>query len=115
MYKEKLLRNINYYGVQREKRKLAEEVDELIEAITEYEFAKKTNEICLKKGYEEIWDLDILRKHIVEELGDTMTVLEQFRFYYMLLVKEITESMRIKIDRQMNRIDEEVENDINKR
>jgi NTP pyrophosphatase (non-canonical NTP hydrolase) len=94
---EKLLKNINHYGIDEEKRKVTEEADELREAITEYEFAKKSVYT---------YDLYSLREHIIEEIADVQVVLNQFKLYYRIPDEKVRDVMIKKIDRQMERIGE---------
>ena len=95
---EKLLKNINYFGVDTEKRKLTDECEELRDAITEYEFAKKS-------GY--TYDLCSLREHIIEEFADVMVIMNQIKLYYDIPEKEIIPVMIEKLERQMERIENE--------
>ena len=95
---EKLLKNINYFGIDTEKRKVTDEADELRDAITEYEFAKKS---------EYSYDLYSLREHIIEEIADVQVVLNQFKLYYCIFDEEVKRVMIEKINRQMERIENE--------
>jgi NTP pyrophosphatase (non-canonical NTP hydrolase) len=104
---EKLLKNINHYGVNHQQRKLQEEVFELQEAITRYEFAKKDNKAELEFSGEEKWDLEHFKKHIIEELADVQMMINQFKLYYEILDKAVTNVMIYKTDRQMERIENE--------
>ncbi len=93
--KEKLLNIINYYGVNHQQRKLAEEVFELQEAITEYGFY-----------YSDYPDSQIreARQHITEEIADVMVLLNQFAFHYDIKLEEINKVMSFKVNRQLERI-----------
>ena len=99
---EKLLKNINHYGLRTELRKLNEECYELIEAIKDYEFQK---EACESVGCSRI-HVDKERKHVVEEIADVQVLLNQFKLYYGISDEEVKEVMIKKIDRQMERIKE---------
>ena len=87
---EKLLKNINHYGVKIELRKLNEECFELIEAIRDYE------EVYSKHNY---------KQYIIGEIADVMVLLNQFKLYYGISDEEVKEVMIKKIDRQMERIE----------
>lgn len=92
---EDVLKIIKHYGVNAQQRKLAEEVFELQEAITQYEeprVYRDTNQIA-------------------EELSDVMVMLKQFRVYYNISDKTINTIMRKKIQRQLERIKKEVEHE----
>lgn len=85
---EKLLKIINKFGVNNQQRKLVEEVFELNEVITKHE--------ALGCEYQ----------HIVEEIADVMVILEQFKLYYGITSKEITDIFWNKVDRTLDRIEE---------
>ena len=86
---EQLLRIINHYGLNNQQRKLAEEVFELQESMTKYEYSPIADK----------YDIE-------EELADVMVMLEQFRLYYDIPSMTITEIMQQKIERQLKRIEE---------
>lgn len=95
--KENLLKIINYYGVNNQQRKLAEEVFELQEAITifdnDYETLNIENEI----------------NHIAEEIADVLNLIEQFMYYYDIDFNEqVLEIKHLKVIRQLERIKNEV-------
>ena len=93
---EKLLKNINHYGVNHQQRKLQEEVFELQEAITNRE---------LHWNYDtEIQDIKPYNEHLIEEIADVQVLLNQFKLYYGISDEEVKEVMIKKIDRQMERI-----------
>ena len=103
---EKLLKNINHYGVNHQQRKLQEEVFELQEAVSKYQFAEEEN-LESELFYEPVkWDLYKLKEYIIEELADVMVLLNQFKLYYGISDEEVKEVMIKKIDRQMERIGE---------
>ena len=97
---EKLLKIIDYYGVQHQQRKLAEEFLELEEAITVHELKETVSyEIPLT-------EIVGTREHIIEELADVMVLLTQFKEYYQIDGNEILDVMKKKIDRQLQRMQE---------
>ena len=94
--KNDLLKIILHYGVNAQQRKLAEEVFELQEAITAYE-----------NDYEGL-NMGNDTNHIAEEIADVMVLLNQFKAYYNIPNETILVFMRGKIDRQLERIKNEV-------
>ena len=96
--KEELKQIIEYYGVIPQLKYFQSEVFELNEAIfehyyDEYKFENDT----------------VLKKHITEEIADVLVMLKQFQYYYRIEDKEIEEVMKFKIERQLERIKNEVE------
>lgn len=91
MYKRKLKDIIKNYGVKAQIKYWATEVQELNEAIIEYEMQKS------KEQYE----------HIVEELADNLVMLNQIRYFYNIDEDKIVKIMKQKIDRQIERIKNE--------
>ena len=98
--KEDLLKIISHYGVNAQQRQLAEEVFELQEAILTRE---------LHWHYDtEIQDIRPLDNHIAEEIADVMIMLNQFKAYYGIPDTILLVFMQSKIDRQLERIKNEV-------
>lgn len=86
--RKKALKIIEHYGINNQQRKFNEEVFELQEAITTYEF----NPIDLK--------------HIAEEIADCEVLLAQFKEYYNISDCTITRFKEFKIDRQLKRMED---------
>lgn len=87
--REDLLKIINYYGVNNQQRKLAEEVFELQEAITQYEESRRYRDTS----------------HIAEEIADVLNLVEQFMYYYNIdFNKQVLEIKHLKVIRQLERI-----------
>ena len=86
--KDKLLQIINHYGIEHQQRKLEEEIFELQQAIT-------------------LFETSTTKYNIEEELADTMVLLQQIGYYYDLDDLEINKIMQFKIDRQLERIENE--------
>lgn len=84
MQEEKLLKIINHYGKSHQVRKLLEEVGELIETIMNDD-----------------------KHNMVQEIADCMVLLEQFKLYYGISSEEITNIFWSKVDRQLDRIENE--------
>lgn len=100
--KEKLLKIINNYGVNHQLKHLYTEMYEFTEAVLEYEnagwdFNDEKCEHIVEKYYD----------HIQEEFSDLMVMLEQFKAYYNLDNDKIVDIMYKKIERQLNRIENE--------
>ncbi len=103
---EDLLKIINYYGFNGQLKKLNEECYELIEAIKDYEYQK---EACMNNHCTEL-HVEKCKEHMEEEFADVMVVLEQFKTFYQLDNDKIVDIMYSKIDRQLERIEREVNN-----
>ena len=99
--KEDLLKIINHYGVNAQQRKLAEEVFELQEAIT------KAQDVYDKTVLFQEYTSN-LKTNIAEEIADVMVMLNQFKAYYGIPNETILVFMRGKVDRQLERIKNEV-------
>lgn len=91
-----LLKIIKHYGVNAQQRQFNEEVFELQEAITAYE-----------NDYEGL-NMGNDTSHIAEEIADVMVMLNQFKAYYGIPNETILVFMRGKVDRQLERIKNEV-------
>ena len=95
--KEDLLKIINHYGLANQLKYIHSEYYELDEAILHYENSKCFND---EYGVDD-------NKHIIEELSDCFVMLKQLQYYYGIEDSEIKKIMREKIDRQLNRIEDE--------
>lgn len=102
--KENLLKIINHYGVNAQQRQFAEEVFELQEAIYQY-IAQK--EACENIGCSTI-HVDKCKEHIAEEIADVAVMIKQFQYYYGIDNEFIVTLMRGKVNRQLERIKNEV-------
>lgn len=96
--KDDLLKIISFYGVLPQLKHFNSEVFELNEAII-YERATS-------KYGDERNDYKCI-KHIAEEIADCYVMLNQFQLYYGIENKQIEETMKFKIDRQLERINKE--------
>ncbi len=100
--KEDLLKIIKHYGVNAQQRRFAEEVFELQEAITQHELKESVSyEIPLT-------ELTDTKEHIAEEIADVMVLLNQFKAYYNIPNETVLVFMRGKVNRQLERIKNEV-------
>ena len=97
--KADLLKIIKHYGINNQQRKLEEEVFELQEAITKAEYNRYigvVREPC-----------DECINHITEEISDVLVLLGQIIHYYDIDKKEIEKFLKYKIERQLERIENE--------
>lgn len=99
--KDSLLQIIHHYGISNQLKKLSEEIFELQEAIINCEL-KSTIEYEIP-----LTEIIGAKDHIAEEIADVMVMLEQFKLYYGISSEEITKIFWNKVDRQINRIEEE--------
>lgn len=101
---EKLKSIIEYYGYRNQLKKFNEESFEVIEAVMDLEEQILT---CCECG---CFDSHTKheRKHLEEEIADTLVLLNQFIYYYELNENNIMDTVYKKIDRQLTRIEEEI-------
>ena len=104
--KNKLLQIINHYGIDKQLKYIHSEYFELDEAILDTEAYKSFEE---GEGVE--YDEKGCKEHITEEIADVMVMLKQFQYYYGIEDKQVEEVMNYKIDRQLDRIEKEKNND----
>ena len=107
--KENLLKIIKHYGVLPQLKYFQSEVFELNEAIISYENGNFTN----TRDYDVYQNEKNLKAHITEEIADCYVMLNQFQLYYGIENKQIEETMKFKIDRQLERIKNEKDNNSN--
>ena len=100
--KEELLKIINHYGVMPQLKYFQSEVFELNEAIIqkEYPAISKNSKPKDLESYE--------TRHIAEEIADVCVMLREFMEYYDISQDEISVLMEYKINRQIERIANEV-------
>ena len=101
--KTKLLTIINHYGINNQQRKLQEEVFELQHALIKYQEAEMFNDVSEDK----IITLDLLEHDITEEIADVCVLLMQFANYYKLNSADIGKIIWDKVNRQIERINNE--------
>ena len=83
---EKYKKVFDYFGYENQRRKLNEEVQELNDEIMLYEMGEG----------------DI--KNVINEMGDVCNIIREFMFAYDISEEEITSSMNYKINRTIERI-----------
>ena len=98
--KDKLLQIINHYGVLSQLKYFQSEVFELNEAIICEEISEHDDEV---NNYKSI-------KDITEEIADVMVMINQFMVYYNITKEQVLKVMEYKIDRQIERIENEKSN-----
>ena len=96
--KEDLLKIIEHYGMMPQLKYFQSEVFELNEAVITFEntdFGKWED----KKF--------IFTKDIEEEIADVLVMLKQIQYHYKIKDENIEKTMKYKIERQLDRIEEE--------
>lgn len=91
--KDKLLKIIQHYGINKQLKYIHSEYFELDEAILS---AERYKEMTLDD-----------KIHIANEIADVMVMLKQFQYYYNISDELIKDIMNFKINRQLDRISEE--------
>lgn len=104
--KDDLLKIISFYGVLPQLNKFNEEAYELIEAIINYEYQYDACEVIGCKEYH----IEKEKEHIVEEIADVLNMVEQFMCYYDIDIKDVIEIKHQKVNRQLERIENEKDN-----
>lgn len=98
--KDDLLKIISTYGVFPQLKQFNEEAYELIEAIIAKEIMYQSSDTTNSMDKFNL-------EHIVEEIADCYVMLNQFQLYYGIENKQIEETMKFKIDRQLERLNKE--------
>lgn len=98
--KTKLEKIINHYGVNHQLKYFQGEVFELTESIFQYEEQKRVCEQCCNELH-----IEKEKQHITEEIADVLVMLEQFIHYYDINPIDIEIIKEFKINRQLERID----------
>lgn len=106
--KDKLLEIIKNYGVNNQLRKLNEEVFELQESIIGWQNKSWNLEGKSPEVVEPVIKEYIM--NIAQEIADCYVMLEQFRLYYGIPKEKIKEVMEYKINRQIDRIEDNLNN-----
>ena len=95
---DKLLKIVNHYGLMKQLKYIHSEYFELDEAIIN----------CKVDEYKR-FDYDKVL-HVAEEIADVMVMLKQFQYYYGINDSYIENVMNAKIDRQLDRVKADVQN-----
>lgn len=102
--KENLLKIIEHYGIEKQLKYIHSEYYELDEAIIKAEAYDPTFEPGISTVIETV---DDYLEHIAEELADVNVMLKQIQVYYGITDQKIKEIMQYKIERQLERINNE--------
>ena len=101
--KNKLLEIVNHYGIKKQLKYFYTEVYELSEAINSNSLFEPLSIVCARLN----GTTTAREQHIAEEIADCYVMLEQFRHFYGITDKEILDNMNFKINRQLERIENE--------
>lgn len=106
---EKLRKIVNHYGINKQLKYFQSEIFELNEAVISCQ-----HNGCLESAIDSVLTVlspimgtkhvDYKKEHIKEEIADVMVMLKQIQLYYNISSKEVKEVMKSKIDRQIERI-----------
>ena len=117
---EKLRKIVNHYGINKQLKYFQSEIFELTEAVLDAE-KQSASELFIDACYSVTKTLasilkldvsgykDIKRDHIKEEIADVMVMLKQIQLYYNIPTNEVKEVMKSKIDRQIERIHNDID------
>ena len=103
--KDDLLKIILTYGVLQQLKQFNEESYELIEAIITKEFMYQSSDTTNSMDKFNL-------EHIAEEIADVLNMVEQFMYYYDIDIQDVIKIKHQKINRQLERIKNEKENNI---
>lgn len=110
---KKLRKIINHYGIDKQLKYFQSEVFELNEAIIKRRNTGVIESIAIGitnavAPLLNTKNVDYSKEHIKEEIADVMVMLKQMQLYYNISDADVKEVMKIKVDRQIERINEEV-------
>ncbi len=112
--KDKLLTIVNYYGINKQLKYFQSEIFELNEAVIQHEnkspivsSIESINRIGYRLSGKEYTPASV--DHIAEEIADVLVMLEQIRLNYSIPTSKVKEVMEYKINRQLERIKENME------
>lgn len=110
---KKLRKIINHYGIDKQLKYFQSEVFELNEAIIKRRNTGIIESITIGitnavAPLLNTKNVDYSKEHIKEEIADVMVMLKQMQLYYNISDADVKEVMKFKVDRQIERINEEV-------
>ena len=107
--KDKLLKIINHYGINKQLKYFQSEIFELNEAVITKKNRDRFSPFVglINLGNKLNGTKDEYVEHIKEEIADVMVMLEQIRLYYDIHTSEIKDIMEYKVNRQLERIENE--------
>lgn len=94
------LKIIKHFGFRNQLKKLNEECYELIEAVNDYENQKA---VCLEFCSE--LHCNKQREQIIEEMGDVLFLINQFKSLYEITDDDLVPVMEFKRNRTLERIE----------
>lgn len=111
---EKLRKIINHYGLKKQLKYFQSEIFELNEAII-----SEQNNGCLESAIDSVLTVlsplmgtkhvDYKKEHIKEEIADVMVMLKQIQLYYNISTDDVKKIMKSKVERQLERIKKDME------
>lgn len=110
---KKLREIMNHYGINNQLKYFQSEVFELNEAIIKYQESLRNPIDVILDAFEPVIDFICKRPSvkktdsIKEEIADVMVMLKQIQLYYNIPTDEIKEVMKSKVERQIERINDE--------
>ena len=104
--KEDVLKIIKHYGIMPQLKYFQSEVFELNEAIIRKEYLPNEKDVDGELFAINL-EIEQAKEHITEEIADVMVMLKQFQMYYGISRDEIRDIMKYKIERQLERIENE--------
>lgn len=109
---QKLRKILETYGLRKQLKYFQSEIYELNEAIlSDLNSGSLENVIDnVLKTFAPILNINYIdknREHVKEEIADVMVMLKQFQLFYGISSQEIKDTMRYKINRQIEKIEKE--------
>lgn len=102
--KDKLLKIINHYGVMKQLKYIHSEYFELDEAIIKRTYLPEEAD---DDYFAMSMEIEQAQEHIAEEIADVLVMLKQFQLYFGISTDDIKEIAKHKVDRQIERIENE--------
>lgn len=113
--KKDMLKIMNYYGIKKQLKYFQSEIYELNEAVIQHEEHKRNPIDIILNAMEPVIATLNNRKAvnstdaIRDEIADVMVMLKQIQYHYGIDDIDVTNIMKSKIERQLERIKEETE------
>lgn len=113
--KKDMLKIMNYYGIKKQLKYFQSEIYELNEAVIQHEEHKRNPIDVFLNAMEPVIATLNNRKAvnstdaIRDEIADVMVMLKQIQYHYGIDDIDVTNIMKSKIERQLERIKEETE------
>lgn len=113
--KKDMLKIMNYYGIKKQLKYFQSEIYELNEAVIQHEEHKRNPIDIVFNAMEPVIATLNNRKAVKstdairDEIADVMVMLKQIQYHYGIDDIDVTNIMKSKIERQLERIKEETE------